>query len=209
MNEIRALLDALEPRRDISRPAPETKGLVRTLFPRLGASLQRLGRPGAAEILRIAAKSPFVLVGCLGFVPRPANAEGQSVATLTLAAWIVTRDVDPRPADPKDPKANYPLARDDRAQFIALALAQALRDWDPGQIPGVTAGEAEEVRADAIWSVKEDDKGIALWGVSWKQDVVLEARDPSAPGPVPSELYVEWGGDGAERLIPAPREAVA
>ncbi len=152
------------------------------LLPELAVCAPHDGRFDAAELRRIAAPAPAVYAVCLG-APRTlvAAADMQVYADLELALYVVTSDA---PGLPRG-KAARNLAD---ALLVHIPRAR----WG---LDGI--GAPEQLRADNLYSVEIDERGAALWSLSWKQRLRLGAAVEGECPPLPSELYASPSGEPA------------
>tara|TARA_B100000700_G_scaffold22521_4_gene21888 strand:- start:26946 stop:27497 length:552 start_codon:yes stop_codon:yes gene_type:complete len=121
------------------------------------------GRFGRAELARYSKRAPAVLVAAMSMPeildqPRPGRAKVQ------FAAFVVCRDA--------------PLERRDTQ---ALILAEALVRHITGNSWGLaSARRPERLNAENLYSGEIDSLGIAMWAVSWRQEINLSARSDAA-----------------------------
>ncbi len=152
------------------------------LLPELTVCAPRDGRFDAAELRRAAVRAPAIYVACLG-APRvhTAAADAQVYADLQLAIYIVT--------------TNAPgLPRGSAARNLADALLVYIprARWDTDGI-----GAAEQLRADNLYSTELDERGAALWSLTWTQRLRLGTAAEADCPPLPSELYASPPGEPA------------
>lgn len=145
------------------------------ILPDLGECRPHAGRFDADELRRLSARTPAVYVAVLG-IPKVANlgtAEKGLDLDLSMAAYVVTSDA-------------RGLSRDEAALNITEALVFAI-DGNRWGIPGV--GPAHEVKAANLYSGRLDRTGVAMWAVTWRQEVRISGAGADDDGVVPSELY--------------------
>ncbi|MCC5811201.1 MAG: DUF1834 family protein [Ectothiorhodospiraceae bacterium] len=85
--------------------------------------------------------------------------------------------------------ARGPAQRGRDAMSMAVAFAQLAQDaqWD-------LAPEVQHARLEGVqnlYSAALDNKGFALWAVTWRQ-VVMVGEDMWAGGDTPSEIWIGW-----------------
>ncbi len=108
------------------------------------------------ELLRIAMSAPCVLIACLGF-PRNTLQSGQPRAGARWGAYVITRG-----------------AVDEKRDAAALAIVEVLLANIMGNRWGVAgAGNPDGLRAENLYSAKIDNQGVAMWAVTWTQDIDL------------------------------------
>lgn len=102
---------------------------------------------------------PAVLLGLLGWQPSPEH--GRHARRVRLAAFVVTKHA-------------QRVQRMLDASTLAEALCLVLRQWTPSVAPedGVIYRLDEAPAAENLYSRAIDDKGLALWIVSWEQTFV-------------------------------------
>lgn len=118
------------------------------------------GRFDARELQRWAKKAPAVLVACLGFNGLSRN----RTATMQFAAFVL---VGSKPREPRDE--------------AVLLLVSAVANLLDGNTWGLEMVESapEQIRANNLYSAIVDKRGMALWGITWRQNVNLSNFDPS------------------------------
>ena len=82
--------------------------------------------------------------------------------------------------------------------MLLLLLPRAR--WGFFSAPGI--GAAEQVRAANLYSGEVDKAGVALWAVTWRQALRLEAADDGTCPPLPAELYAAAQGEEHEAIGP-------
>lgn len=127
------------------------------------------GEFNAGEIDHKGFSCPAVLLAVLGWQPDPER--GRNARRVRLAAFVVTKHV----------------RREQRmleASTLAEAVSLVLRRWKPDLAELGTAYALDETPgAENMYSRKVDEKGLALWLVSWDQTFV------PAPGTAVGDLY--------------------
>lgn len=118
------------------------------------------GRFTLEELKQYALQGPAVLVAVLAVGPVEIASQGVE-ATLSLGAFVVVGD---KPQLPRDTGA--------------LALTSALVAALPGNDFGVAVDGARKVRGDNLYNSALDRQGVALWAVTWQQEVALAQVDP-------------------------------
>lgn len=118
------------------------------------------GRFTLADLQRIATGAPTVRVACLG-VTGVEQSGGSVSATARWGAFVLTKD-------------QRQLPRDHSALLItAQILASVVENrW------GLEAAELPtDLRGDNLYSGKLENKGVALWAVTWTQTIEIETLD--------------------------------
>lgn len=114
------------------------------------------GRFNGAELRRYATRAPAVLVAAMS-IPELVDGSGPVRPVVQLAAFIVTRDV---------PQ----VTRDEQG----LTLTEALLRHIPGNRWGlVNAQLPARINGENLYSGEIDKLGVAMWAVSWRQEVSL------------------------------------
>ncbi|KAB1440351.1 phage protein Gp37 [Pseudodesulfovibrio senegalensis] len=115
------------------------------------------GRFDLHELKRISTKAPAVFVAVLGFSDLTESC-GDYEAWVTWGAFVVTRD---RPGQPRD--------------LAALSIVDMLSLLIPGNTWDLkeSISTAERTRADNLFSTVIDKAGMAMWAISWRQNMTL------------------------------------
>lgn len=174
-------------------PGPSTQGLLeaiagdlRTRLPALRTCAVHDGRFHAAEIERWSMATPAVLVAWLGTAKAETPGAGWTDCDQQLAAFVVTRDA------PELPRGK---AARNLADWLLLYVPRAR--W------GLTGiGAAEDLQAANLYSSEVDQSNLAIWMVSWRQTLRLEAAEDGTCPPLPSELYAAAQDDPHEKIHP-------
>jgi len=130
------------------------------------------------ELARIALQSPACLVAIMG--GQLERQGGQPVANPYIFAFVVTRGT----SDEKRDKAALVLVE-------AVAGLVVRNGWSYAH-----ARAPDSMRIENLYSGDIDKQGIALWSVSWQQQVDIAIYDPSDL-PYLHEVHAEWD------LVPA------
>lgn len=147
---------------------------IKAAIPALKEVKSHAGRFDLAELQRLAAKAPAVRVACLGVLSAKAT-PGCVEITVSWAAFVIAKD-------------QRGLKRD----AAALALITAIMPTIPGNLWGLDNVDApDKIRADNLYSGKLDQKGVALWGVRWQQDMQLGQLDEATLEAF-NTLFVDW-----------------
>ena len=177
-------------------PGPGTQGLLeaiagdlRTRLPALKTCEVHDGRWDAEEVKRWVVATPAVLVAWLGTAKAETPGVRWADCDQQLAAFVVTRDA-PR------------LGRGEAARALVdwLLLHVPRARW--GFTSGAGIGPAEDLRAANLYSRAIDKTGVAMWMVSWRQMLRLEAAEDGTCPPLPSELYAAAQDDPHEKIHP-------
>lgn len=133
------------------------------------------GRFDLDEIKRLAAKSPSMLVACLGVLSARANSAGETEAVCKWAAFVLTTD-------------KRAVPRDVGALTLVAAVLPVIPDnrWE---VDGVNV--PRNVRADNLFSTALDKIGVALWAVTWDQEITLGGLDESTLD-LFALMHVDW-----------------
>lgn len=138
------------------------------------------GKINIDELSRIARKPPAVHVALMDIPALPIHT--QEVETmLTLVAYVTTQDQRGLPAEQS-----------------ALNLVEALLNWLPGRQFLPFAYGAERVAARNLFSASADKKGVALWGVTWRQKIRLVKQQHE---PVLLERLYISDVDGGDTIV--------
>jgi hypothetical protein len=120
------------------------------------------GRLDVAELQRYALKAPCVVVTLLG-VPGTTLEGGEPVATLEFGAFIVAND---RPGVRRDALAISMLQQ-------TLGVVRPDERWGDDEHVHI----AEQIRAGNLFGGTTDQKGVAIWVVTWRQGYDINALD--------------------------------
>lgn len=148
------------------------------LLPQLAECRKHPGRFDAAELKRISAKTPAVLVALLGILKIAEAGTGERDVDCALAAYVVTAD---RRGMPRD--------------VAAVNLVDVLTDHIYDYRFGVVCGPGEEVKAKNLYSGDIDRNGVAMWGISWKQTVRVGKNRYAEDGTIPDGVYAGFSPD--------------
>ena len=165
---------------------------VRAALPGLKTCAVHDGRFKASELRRWALRAPAVLIAWLG-TPR-AEAPGVlwTDCDHRFAAFVVTRDR----AAQRPKEKSLPRGKAARSIVYVLLLLIPRARWGLTDI-----GAAENLRAVNLYSGEVDKAGVALWAVTWRQALRLEAAaDDGACPPLPEELYAAAQDDPHEAI---------
>lgn len=122
------------------------------------------GRFDIEELRQIAAKAPALFVAILQVSDTEEGSDGL-VGDVQFGAYVVTKD---HPGQERD--------------VGALALVQAVGLRIVGNRWGLDAAEGrpERIRADNLYGQAIDKHRIAMWGITWRQRMVLGGElDPA------------------------------
>lgn len=177
-------------------PGPSTQGLLeaiagdlRTRLPALKTCGVHDGRFQAAELRRWSLAAPAVLVAWLGTAKAETPGVRWTDCDQQLAAFVVTRDA---------PGLGRGEAARNLADWLLLYVPRA--HW--GFSSGAGIGAAEDLRAANLYSSEVDQSNLAMWMVSWRQTLRLEAAEDGTCPPLPSELYSSADDDPHEKIHP-------
>ncbi len=130
---------------------------LHTAIPQLRTCETHGGRFDAAELRRLAPRSPAVLVATLALDDLRGE-HGEYKADVAWAVFVVASD---RPGQPRD--------------AAALTVVDALARTIPDNRWGLAESETvpTRLRAENLYSGDLDKSGVAIWAVSWRQRMVL------------------------------------
>lgn len=140
----------------------------------------------AAELRRWSLQSPAVLIAWLGTPRTETPGVLWTDCDQQLAAFIVTRDAPAKRAKEK----SLPRGKAARAIAAALLLLIPRARWGSTDIGG-----AERLQARNLFSAEIDKANVALWAVTWRQALRLEAAADGTCPPLPDELYTSAQDD--------------
>lgn len=149
------------------------KTQLETQFPKLKTCEIHDGRFDVSELKRVATKTPAMHVSVLTVPKVNDEATEQVNGMLSLVIYVITSD-------------QHQLSKGESARNLVEALLQSVSHQRWGEI-GV--GKAEGIAAQNLYN-STVNKGIALWAVTWKQDITLGQDAFDQTGVIPSELYV-------------------
>lgn len=164
--------------------APKINGLldaiaddIRVWLPALKTCRVHGGRWAAGEIKRWAVAAPAVAVAALG-VERVERSGiiSRPDADLSIAVYCLARDA---PG----------LGRDAAVRAIAEAILGRVPAARWGAADDVLRGPAARLRAGNLYDAGLDQAGVAMWAVTWRQTVRLDAQVGEDCPALPGELY--------------------
>lgn len=134
---------------------------IQTALPSLKEVKAHGGRFSLEELKAASARAPSVRVACLGF-PDIAQSEAGVKAQTAWGAFVIAGDQTQAHRD-----------------ALALTLVWALALIIPGNCWSYsdTVDQARQVRADNLFSRELDKNGIALWAVTWRQEIDIAGSD--------------------------------
>ncbi|SNR22881.1 hypothetical protein [Paracoccus sediminis] len=147
---------------------------VQGWLPDLATCKGVVGRIELAEVKRLGIAAPAVLVSRFGTRVAQALAGPHRHYLVDLAAFVVTKDA-------------LGLDRNTAAATITQALLTRLPDLE---IDAEGVGEVSDLTEHSLVTTDVLKEGIALWAVTWRQRVALEAHPE--PEPITPQLYVGW-----------------
>ncbi|MDH5185173.1 MAG: DUF1834 family protein [Gammaproteobacteria bacterium] len=129
---------------------------IKAAFPTLKTCDGHAGRFDLTELKRISTRAPAVYVACLAIGSAEEN--GDISAEISWAAYVITRD--------------EPTVKRDES---ALAIVHALIAHIPGNRWELDDAETRPVaiRAQNLYSASIDKQGIAMWAITWRQQMNL------------------------------------
>lgn len=143
-------------------------------LPDLATCKGAIGRIELAEVKRLGINSPAILVSRFGTRIAQTLAGPHRHYLVDLAAFVVTKDA-------------LGLDRNTAAATITQALLARLPDLD---IATDGVGEVSDLAEHSLVTTDVQKEGIALWVVTWKLRVALEAHPEAEP--ITPQLYVGW-----------------
>jgi hypothetical protein len=162
-----------QPRPDLVAQLPNLIAQkVTGIIPGLAQCEGITGRFDAERLKRAGIQAPAVLVSLMGLRQGQGYAGHVQTYVADFAAFVVTKDA-------------VGLKRHEAGGAIVQALLRLIPDNNWGQI-GV--GYAEGVQATSLNNEALDKQGVALWGISWTQTVMLQGYE--IPLPLPIALYL-------------------
>ena len=162
-----------QPRHDLIAMLPTLIAQkVTGIIPGLAQCEGITGRFDVNRLKRTGIQTPAVLISLMGLRQSQGYAGPVHTYTADFAAFVVTKDA-------------VGLKRHEAAGAIVQAVLRLTPDNNWGQ-SGV--GHAMDVQATSLSNEELEKQGVALWGVSWTQQVQLQGYE--IPGPVPVALYL-------------------
>ena len=150
------------------------------------------GKWDEAELKRWTVSTPAVLIAWLSTTRTETPGEAWTDCSQQLAAYVVTRD-------------QGELARGTAARNLVdwLLLYIPRARWGFSSASSAAGiGPAEDLRAENLYSDTVDKTGVAMWVVTWRQELRLEAAADGTCPPLPTELYASEQDDPHELLHP-------
>ena len=159
------------------------------------------GRFDTGELGRFRLAAPAIRAACLGIASAREDGEGSATLDFRLAAVAVAAG---RNASRRGEQARrlaeriaFELGRDQQSETadgrraawpLSVFGAAALEDEYPGGPRGCDIGDPREIRAANLYSGKLDGKGIALWAVTWLQQLRARPEDFALPALAEGEI---------------------
>lgn len=139
--------------------------IVAALAPEMGSATKveaHGGRFTLQELKRRAQGRVSVPVACLGVISAEPGAAGTNV-TAAWGAYVVCGD-------------RTGISRDTGALSIVTALLPLIagNEWGREDVDA-----PQRIRADNLYSSQLDKSGVALWAVTWRQEIILGRVDPA------------------------------
>jgi hypothetical protein len=150
------------------------KTQLNTQFPELKTCEIHDGRFDVAELKRVSTKTPAMHISVLTIPKSGANATEEVNSMLNLVIYIITSD-------------QHKLTKGEAARNLVETLLPIISHQRWGEV-GV--GEAISINAQNLFN-STANKGIALWAVTWKQDITLGETVFDQDSVIPSELYAD------------------
>ena len=132
------------------------------------------GRFDLEEMKRFAGRAPAIYISVLGSPNISSSGNGERDVALTIVAFVVTTD-------------RTGLSRFEAAVNLVESLLSHIPDNRWGQ-SGVFA--PEQLSSRNFYNGSIDRKGVALWGVTWRQKLRLGECVFNADGVLPTETYL-------------------
>ena len=146
------------------------------------------GKWDAAELMRWTVRTPAVRVAWLGAARTQTPGEAWTDCSQQLAAYVLTRDQEDLPRG---------TAARNLVDWLLLYLPRTR--WGLSSSAGI--GAATDLRAENLYSSAVDKTGVAMWAVTWRQALRLEAAGDGSCPPLPTELYRSEQDDPHERIV--------
>lgn len=129
---------------------------INTALPQLTNVYTHGGRFTLEDLKRIAVRAPTALVACLG-IADVENEGGQNVAEVQWGVFVVTAGTSQQ-------------GRDTEALTVVEAVANVVggNSWQDSSLSYPTS-----VRAENLYSPSLDAQGMALWAITWRQEIDL------------------------------------
>lgn len=140
-----------------------------------------------AELRRIAAKAPAAYVAALGILSAEKDNNGRVEVDASMAVFLVTR-------------AAAGAAKDAAMLVLSTAALILIADNDWGL---AETQNPRDVRAQNLYTGTIDKQGVALWGITWRQQVTVDQLDDSLLADLKT-VHAEWDvGDTANTPEPS------
>ncbi len=137
------------------------------------------GRFDQEALKNISTRAPAMFVSLLGLPKFKHIATEERETTLTLAIYVITKNTSKQTKD----SAAIHLVE-------SLSALIATSRWNKNDL-----GEAQFIRAENLFSAGLKFNSIALWGVTWQQNIILGENVWNTNEFLPSELYASSEGD--------------
>lgn len=135
------------------------------------------GQLSAKGTGRVSLSPPCILVTVLSAKYQSEPGTGEVDVVARLAAYVVSNNARSRNARNQD----------------ALTLTDLVVIGTHGNRWGLDKVEPAKVeRAENLVSAQFDDKGLAVWAVTWSQEIRLGVNEWDGTGVIPTELYVGY-----------------
>jgi len=135
------------------------------------------GEFAGGELSRASLAAPAVLVACLGATRGADHGNGEYTFLARYSAYCLTRHAGGR----------------EQRGVLALELAEAvLAQIESGRFGLAGVSAAKVTRIDNLYGEAFDKAGVALWAVSWEQQLLLGADIWAGDGVLPSQLFVGY-----------------
>lgn len=117
------------------------------------------GEFSGAEIMQTSFSAPAILIACMGWkAGRSERMTGRHTRIVRLAAFVVTKNATSREARMRE------------AMRLSERLGITLREWAPQDTSALAIAPIEDdAQAENLYGRAVDEKGLALWMVSWQQ----------------------------------------
>ncbi|MBF0445090.1 MAG: hypothetical protein HQL68_05830 [Magnetococcales bacterium] len=146
---------------------------LHSVMPDLQDCKTHKGRFVAADLKNLSARTPAIRVALLGIPKTDSDGAGRPYATLKLVAYIITANT-------------RELSSEVAAINLVEALTVHLHDQNWGQI---NLGIPTNTHAQNLFSSSIGNTRVALWGVSWEQDIYLQSS-VDEEGVLPQAVYL-------------------
>lgn len=119
------------------------------------------GRFSVDDLKRIAQRTPAVRVGCLAIRDMVSDNAGGIDITVVWGVFVITTDT---------PQ----FSRDAAALILVAAIAALVPD---NRWAAIASDNPAAARGDNLYSGQLENVGVALWAITWQQQLTLDKQD--------------------------------